>query len=32
MKLSLIPRCCERFSISLDLNSILLSECNILGK
>ena len=27
-----IPRCCIRCSISLDLNSVPLSECNILGK
>ena len=32
MKVFLIPRCCERFSIRLDLNSAPLSECNILGK
>ena len=31
-KFSFIPSCCVRCSISLDLNSVLLSECNILGK
>ena len=32
MKVLPVPSCWERFSISLDLNPVSLSECNILGK
>ena len=32
MKVFLMPSCWERFSISSNLNSVPLSECNILGK
>ena len=32
MKVFLIPSCCERFALNLDLNSATLSKCNILGK